>query len=62
MTVDRPEPPAIAPECQLLDGWLDFQRATLALTCDGLTPGQLREPAVPPSNLTLLGLSVTWPR
>jgi hypothetical protein len=56
MTVDRPEPPDIAPERQMLDAWLDFQRATLALKCDGLTPGQLREPAVPPSNLTLLGL------
>ena len=40
----------------MLDGWLEFQRATLALKCDGLTPGQLREPAVPPSSLTLLGL------
>ena len=56
MTVDRPEPPDIAPERQMLDGWLDFQRATLALKCDGLTPGQLREAAVPPSSLTLLGL------
>ncbi len=40
----------------MLDGWLDFQRATLALKCDGLTGDQLRERAVPPSNLSLLGL------
>ena len=43
MTADRPGPPYIAPERQMLDGWLEFQRATLALKCDGLTPGQLRE-------------------
>jgi Protein of unknown function (DUF664) len=54
MTVDRPEPPDAAPERQMLDGWLDFQRATLARKCDGLTTGQLRERAVPPSNLSSL--------
>jgi uncharacterized damage-inducible protein DinB len=40
----------------MLDSWLDFQRATLAMKCDGLTAEQLRERAVPPSPLSLLGL------
>ena len=41
---------------EMLDAWLDFQRDTLALKCDGLTGEQLRERAVPPSGLSLLGL------
>ncbi|MEV7086311.1 DinB family protein [Streptomyces sp. NPDC093085] len=40
----------------MLEGWLDFHRATLALKCAGLTDRQLRERAVPPSELSLLGL------
>ncbi|WP_344531148.1 DinB family protein [Streptomyces albiaxialis] len=39
-----------------LTSFLDCQRATLALKCRGLTAGQLRSRAVPPSTLTLLGL------
>jgi len=31
-------------------------RATLAMKCDGLTDTQLRDQAVPPSSLSLLGL------
>ena len=40
----------------MLDAWLDFHRDTLALKCDGLTGAQLRQRAVPPSGLSLLGL------
>jgi uncharacterized damage-inducible protein DinB len=40
----------------MLDAWLDFHRDTLAVKCDGLTGDQLRERAVPPSSLSLLGL------
>ena len=40
----------------MLNSWLDFHRDTLALKCDGLTGDQLRERAVPPSSLSLLGL------
>ncbi|HEY5121777.1 MAG TPA: DinB family protein, partial [Acidimicrobiales bacterium] len=39
-----------------LEGWLDFHRATLVGKCAGLTEEQLTTAAVPPSELTLLGL------
>jgi uncharacterized damage-inducible protein DinB len=56
MTVERAEPPLVAAERAMLDAWLDYHRDTLALKCDGLTCGQLRQRAVPPSSLSLLGL------
>jgi hypothetical protein len=56
MTVERTEPPLAAQERQMLTAWLDFHRDTLALKCAGLTSGQLRERAVPPAKLSLLGL------
>ncbi len=40
----------------MLEAWLDFHRATLALKCSGLKDDQLRLAAVPPSPMTLLGL------
>ena len=40
----------------MLDAWLDWHRATLAVKCEGLTDDQLRERSVPPSGLSLLGL------
>ena len=39
-----------------LQMFLDFQRATLLFKCAGLTGDQLAERAVPPSDLSLLGL------
>ena len=56
MTVERVEPPLVAAERAMLDAWLDYHRDTLALKCDGLDGGQLRQRAVPPSSLSLLGL------
>ncbi len=56
MTVEREMPPLESNERTMLTAWLDFHRATLALKCEGLTDAQLREQAVPPSNLSLLGL------
>ena len=56
MTVDRREPPLAAPERDMLAAWLDFHRDTLAVKCAGLTDGQLRQRAVPPASLSLLGL------
>ena len=47
--------PLEADERVTLTAFLDFQRATLAVKCDGLTDDQLRERAVPPSSLSLLG-------
>src|SRR5215469_9281912 len=56
MTVERAEPPLAAQERTMLEAWLDFHRDTLAVKCAGLTDAQLRERAVPPSTLSLLGL------
>jgi hypothetical protein len=52
----KSEPPADASEREILLGWLDFHRTTLAEKCDGLPYQQLIEPSAPPSDLTLLGL------
>ena len=56
MAAERVIPPLEAGERQMLSAWLDLQRATLAMKCDGLSDEQLREQAVPPSSLSLLGL------
>ncbi|MFE5244725.1 MULTISPECIES: DinB family protein [unclassified Streptomyces] len=55
-TQERSQPAVDAAERQMLEGWLDYHRATLALKCEGLTDAQLREASVPPSEFTLLGL------
>ncbi len=47
MTPQRTIPPLEADERATLTAFLDFQRATLALKCDGLTEPQLKERAVP---------------
>lgn len=46
----------MADERTRLDGWLDFQRATLLHKCAGLTAGQLAVRPVTSSDLSLLGL------
>jgi hypothetical protein len=51
----RPEP-VILDERAGLEGWLDYHRDTLLMKCAGLSVAQLRQRAVPPSSLTLLGL------
>ncbi len=57
MDVDgRSKPPQRADERATLTGFLDYQREILAIKCAGLTSAQLRERAVPPSALSLLGL------
>jgi uncharacterized damage-inducible protein DinB len=53
---DRPEPSFVAEERPMLDGWLDYHRATLLWKCDGLTDDQLKTASAPPSKMTLLGL------
>jgi uncharacterized damage-inducible protein DinB len=45
-----------AGERATLDGFLDWYRATLLCKCSGLSADQLAMRAVPPSNLSLLGL------
>ena len=54
--VERREPGRILGERQALEAWLDFHRDTLLHKCAGLTGGQLKGRAVPPSRLSLLGL------
>ncbi|HZG06945.1 MAG TPA: DinB family protein [Streptomyces sp.] len=52
----RPVPPPHAGERAMLESWLEFHRATLALKCEGLDDRQVRLASVPPSPMTLLGL------
>ena len=54
--VTRTDEPFTGPERGILDGFLDWYRETLLWKCAGLTGEQLAERAVPPSNLSLLGL------
>ncbi|MFJ5265426.1 DinB family protein [Streptomyces sp. NPDC088387] len=56
MTTERSEPAPTADERTMLEGWLDYHRATLAQKCEGLTDEQLRTASVPPSELSLMGL------
>jgi Protein of unknown function (DUF664) len=53
---DRTEPPRVSDERTSLAAFLDYQRQTLVMKCAGLTAEQLRDRAVPPSELSLLGL------
>lgn len=47
---------AAADERATLVGFLDYQRAVLARKAAGLSDEQVRRPACPPSDLTILGL------
>jgi hypothetical protein len=51
----RTDPPDSGPELDQLTAFLDFQRATVLLKTEGLTPTQLAQ-VHPPSSLTLGGL------
>ncbi|MEU1120755.1 MULTISPECIES: DinB family protein [unclassified Streptomyces] len=56
-TSRRSEPPTSgAGERASLTAFLQYQRETLAMKCAGLTADQLKERAVPPSDMSLLGL------
>ncbi|GAB2585674.1 DinB family protein [Kribbella endophytica] len=54
--VERPTGSLVAPERELLAGYLDFYRHTLLYKCAGLSPEQLARRSAPPSTLSLLGL------
>lgn len=54
--VERADEPVVGDERAMLAGFLDSARAGLPLRCAGLTGEQLALRAVPPSNLSLLGL------
>ncbi|MFF3861567.1 DinB family protein [Streptomyces sp. NPDC002209] len=52
----RIHPSKVADDRASLTSFLDYQRATLAMKCAGLTGEQLKQKAIPTSGLTLLGL------
>ena len=54
-SVERMPPPSYD-EAPLMRWWLDWHRDGLILNCEGLDDEQLRRRAVPPSELSLLGL------
>jgi uncharacterized damage-inducible protein DinB len=56
MSTKRTGPGSTAPEREMLRAFLDFQRATLAIKCEGLSDEDLSRRSAPPSTLTLLGL------
>ena len=43
-------------ERTMLEGWLDYERATLLIKCEGLTGAELTRRSVSPSTMSLLGL------
>jgi uncharacterized damage-inducible protein DinB len=53
---DRPRAPYVGDERAVLDGWLDFHRATLLMKCEGLTFEQLKSRPIATTRLSLLGL------
>ena len=53
---NRVDPPFVADERTMLDTWLDYHRATLAMKCEGLDDEQLKRRSVEPSSMSLLGL------
>ncbi len=53
---ERTEVPPRSGEREMLGAFLDFHRDTMEWKCSGLTSAQLKDPASPPSPLTLLGL------
>jgi uncharacterized damage-inducible protein DinB len=55
-TVDRADPPLVSGDREALEAWLDLHRGTLPHKCSGLTAEQLKQRAVSPSGLSLLGL------
>jgi uncharacterized damage-inducible protein DinB len=56
VTTERGGPPLVGSEREMLRGFLDYHRATLAIKCDGLSDEELRRRSSPPSTLSLLGL------
>ncbi|HEY8754981.1 MAG TPA: DinB family protein [Candidatus Dormibacteraeota bacterium] len=52
----RVEPPFILPERAMLEGWLEFHRATLLLKCEGLDDQGRKARPVTSSKLSLHGL------
>lgn len=56
MTDTRPDPPMTGDERAQLNGFLDYQRATVVLKAGGLTDEQARQTHVPSELTTIAGL------
>ncbi len=56
LDVIRVDPDTQLGERETLEAFVEFHRATLLQKCSGLTHDQLRERAIPPSALSLIGL------
>ncbi len=54
--LSRVRPTYVLDDRGLLDGWLEFHRATLLVKCEGLTDGQRKARPIPTSQLSLHGL------
>jgi uncharacterized damage-inducible protein DinB len=54
--VERHPAPWMGDEREMLAAWLDYHRQTLLWKCSGLSAEQLRQRAIEPSSLSLLGL------
>jgi hypothetical protein len=52
----RSEPPYVATERAMLEGWLEFHRATLMLKCEGVSDAGRKARPVASSKLSLHGL------
>ena len=52
----RVRPTYVLDERELLDGWLEFHRATLLVKCEGLNDAQRKARPIPTSELSLHGL------
>jgi uncharacterized damage-inducible protein DinB len=52
----RQEPPFMLGEREMLEGWLDYHRATLLLKCEGVDEAGLKSRPIPTSKLSLHGL------
>jgi uncharacterized damage-inducible protein DinB len=52
----RVEPPFVATERTMLEGWLEFHRMTLVLKCEGIDDDARKSRPVPTSLLSLHGL------
>ena len=53
---ERADRPKTASERETIESFLEFHRMTLLRKCSGLSDEQLRERAVPPSTMSLLGI------
>src|SRR5580700_12295092 len=52
----RPDPGTVLPERGMLEQWLDYERTTLLLKCEGLDDEERKRRPIPTSKLSLHGI------